>query len=58
MMEASRRRLFEHDRRMELKMRIAATKMGEITQEEQVVFKAGAIKPDAIGRLIKRVRQL
>jgi hypothetical protein len=43
---------------MELKMRIAATKMGEITQEEQVVFKAGAIKPDAIGRLIKRVRQL
>ena len=57
-MEASRRRLFEHDRRMELKMRIAATKMGEITQEEQVVFKVGAIKPEAIGRLIKRVRQL
>jgi hypothetical protein len=58
MMEASSRRLFEHDRRMELKMRIAATKMGERSDEPQVVFKAGALKPEAIGRLIKRVRQL
>jgi hypothetical protein len=58
MMEASRRRLFEHDRRMELKMRIAATKMGEESDQPQVIFKSGAIKPEAIGRLIKRVRQL
>jgi len=57
-MEASRRRLFEYDRRMELKMRIAATKIGDAAQDPQMVFKAGAIKPEAIGRLIKRVRQL
>lgn len=57
-MEASRKRLFEHDRRMELKMRIAATKMGDATDQPQVIFQSGAIKPEAIGRLIKRVRQL
>lgn len=57
-MSDSGKRLFENDRRMELKMRIAATKIGATTKEPQVVFKAGALRPEMIGRLINRVRQL
>jgi hypothetical protein len=57
-MEATSKRLFENDRRMELKMRIAATKMGATTKQIPPVIKMGDLKPDIIGRLIKRVREL
>ena len=57
-MEISSKRVFENDRRMEMKMRIAATKMGTTTKEPPMVFKLGSLKPDLLGRLIDRVRQL
>jgi len=57
-MEASRKRLFENDRRMELKMRIAATKMGATTKAPTMVFRAGPLRPEILGRLIERVRRL
>ncbi len=57
-MGVDKKRLFESDRRMELKMRIAATKMGVTTKAPPLVFKAGQIKPEVIGRLIERVRRL
>jgi hypothetical protein len=57
-MAESRKRLFESDRRMEVKMRIAASKIGATTKEPPLVFRAGDFRPNVIGRLIKRVRRL
>lgn len=57
-MEGSRKRLFENDRRMEVKMRIAASKIGATTKAPPMVFRAGDFKPNVIGRLIERVRRL
>ncbi|MGD8814404.1 MAG: hypothetical protein PVI78_08005 [Anaerolineales bacterium] len=57
-MEASQKRLFEHDRRMELKMRIAATRMGVTTKAPSEVIRMKVVKPELIGRLIERVRKL
>lgn len=57
-MDTASKRLFEVDRRMEVKMRIAATKMGATTKAPPVIFKAFELKPDVIGRLIERVRLL
>ena len=57
-MKANQKRLFEHDRRMELKMRIAATKMGVTTKAPSGAIQIKTFKPDLIGRLIERVRKL
>ena len=57
-MAESRKRLFESDRRMEVKMRIAASKIGATTKAPPMVFRLGDFRPNVIGRLIERVRQL
>lgn len=57
-MAESRKRLFESDRRMEVKMRIAASKIGATTKAPPMVFRPGDFRPNVIGRLIERVRQL
>ena len=57
-MKANQKRLFEHDRRMELKMRIASTKMGVTTKTPSGAIQIKAFKPELIGRLIERVRRL
>jgi hypothetical protein len=57
-MEASQKRLFEHDRRMELKMRLAATRIGTIAKSPHKGIQSEAVQPELIGRLIERVRKL
>jgi hypothetical protein len=57
-MEVSQKRLFEHDRRMELKMRLAATKIGTLTKSPHKGIQTEAVQPEVIGRLIERVRKL
>ena len=57
-MAVSQKRLFEHDRRMELKMRLAATKIGSTTKSPNKGIESEVVQPEVIGRLIERVRKL
>ncbi len=57
-MAVSQKRLFEHDRRMELKMRLAATKIGTTAKSPNKGIESEVVQPEVIGRLIERVRKL
>jgi hypothetical protein len=53
------RRLFEHDRRMELKLRLAAKRAMEPVQGDLSLPELGALpEREVVDRLIEKVRRL
>jgi hypothetical protein len=59
MMSVSRKRLFEVDRRMELRLRLAAKNAGRKEKEAFVpLYASGVVEREVVYRIIEKVRKL
>ncbi len=57
-MAKSKRRIFEHDRRMELKLRIAAKRVNGGSQAQGMLQLGELPEREIVDRLIRRVQRL